>query len=538
MSNENNNLNENSIDNEKKGLSELDDIESFLDNQSEPNEALSNHDVAPEGNADYTEPQFKQPQFAEDVIYFDNSETDAKRGDEYYEEQEAPKKQKRVSLKALIISLIAVVVATVMLTYSICSSIYKSMYAKAYADANSVANLNGGTTEIDLVAAILNSFGYDNKNFDDEKMMNAAIDAYIAASGDLYAEYYTKEELEAFQDESAGKLTGIGINIINDTLTLDGEELLVLNIVNVMDDSPALEAGIKAGDLIFEIEIDGAMRSITEIGFNETLSKMTGPAGSTAKISVLRRSGEAYEKLTFSAVRREVITTSVYTRVYSLDSSIGIIRISTFDDTTPDQFDKAISSLRAQNCNKFVIDLRYNPGGALDSTEKLLSFFLNKGDVFIQMKNNKGAVTKYAIGETSNFAMEDSACSIDAKEIGKYRDLDMVILCNKFSASASEVFISAFKDYNLAPIVGVDTYGKGTVQSTYLLDSFVQGATGAVSLTTDEFLTPNGAILNKVGVKIDSDKFVALSPEAEEYSVYELPDELDNQLEKAVKFFE
>ena len=474
------------------------------------------------------------------VLSFEDSKNneDDNTDNEYPKETDTcKKKRKGISVKTLVVSIIAAIVAAVMLTYSICASIYKSMYAKAYVDAYTNANQSVNTnsfSEIDIIAEIMNSFSY--QKLDQDEMMDAAIKAYIEKSGDIYATYYTHEELQESENESQGKMTGIGVNVINDTVTYNGKTLLVLNIVNVMNNSPALEVGIKAGDLIHEIEIDGKMQSITDINFTEAYAAMKGAAGSVAKISILRKSGDSFEEKTFEAKRREVLTTSVYERVYTKDSKIGVIRISTFDDTTPSQFDEAIKTLKSKGCTKFVIDLRNNPGGSLDSMEKILSFFLEKGQTFMQIKDNQGQITKFAISEVSNFALENSPCAITKEDIGKYKDLDIALICNNQTASASEIFISAFNDYKLAPIIGTKTYGKGSIQSMFNLGSIVPGMTGAISLTTNEALSPLGNSFNITGIKIDEDKNEPLSDEAKEYSIYELSDDLDNQLQKAVKF--
>lgn len=474
----------------------------------------------------------EQAETESNAISFDDSKPNPDYDGYGYSEPEVTvKKKKRISIKALVTSLIVGIVAAVMLTYSICSSVYKTMYAKAYTDAN--ANTSLAVSEFDLLKDIINFYSYNNKNLDYEEMMSAAMNAYLAQTGDIYAKYYSQQDLAELQNDTEGKFVGIGINIINDTVELNGKELLVLNIVNVMENSSALEVGIKTGDLIFEVEANGIMEPVDI----ETSTKFTGPAGSTIKFSVLRKSGDTYETLTFTATRRELTTSSIFSRVYELDSTVGIIRISTFDDTTPQQFDKAVSDLKAKGCTRFVLDLRYNFGGSLDSMEKLLSFFLKKGDVFVQMKNNTGEAFKYKIAEKSHFAAEGSACSIKAEEIGKYNELPIVLLCNEYTASAAEAFIAALRDHSLAHVIGTNTYGKASVQSLLPFNLFIPNALGAVALTTDELLTPNGTRFNNVGIKLDADKVVDLSDEAKNHSIYTLPDKLDNQLQKAIEYF-
>ena len=476
-----------------------------------------------------------------ETVSFDDSVTDySAEGYNYHskESKEGRNKKRHVTWKTLAISIITVMVATLMLTYWICSSVYQSMYAQAYVDANKNTVINNANfSKLDLLSQIVNAYSYEDLNHDE--MMEAAMKSYIESSGDVYATYYTKEELQAAtsgSSETDGKMTGIGINIINDIINYNGEDLFVIRIVNVMKDSPAREVGIKSGDLIYAVEINGEMKLVDDVGFSVAIEKMAGAAGTKAKLSILRKSGDSYEKKTFEAVRREVITTSVIEKVYSKNSEIGVIWISTFDNNTPAQFENAIESLKTLGCKKFVIDLRDNSSDSFASVEKMLSYFLNSGDIFMQNKNNQGKITSYKLTQNSIFADKDTPCSIKEGDIGKYRDLDVVILCNKSTARLGELFVSAFKDYQLAPIVGVNTYGDSLLQRTYYLGDFLAGSDGAVTLSTDEMLSPKGNSFYKNGVTVDADKTVSINKEAETLSIYELSDDLDNQLQKAVEF--
>ena len=476
-----------------------------------------------------------------DVVSFDDSTvSESAEGYDYRPPNENEKKKKRnISWKTLAVSIITVGVAACMLTYWICGSIYQSMYAQAYVDAN-INKINGAYfSKMDTLSQIVEFYSYTELNQDE--MMDAAMKAYIEASGDVYAAYYTKEELEEIYSnagtEDEGKMTGIGINIINDIIDYNGGKLFVLRISNVMKDSPALEVGILSGDLIFEVEIDGEMKRINDIGFEEAVEKMAGVAGSKAKISVLRRNGESYEVKTFEAIRREVITTSVYERVYTKNPEIGILRITSFDTTTPSQFEAAIKALKAQGCNKFVFDLRDNYSVSFESVEKMLSFFLNNNDTFLRSKTKDGQISEYKMTENSIFADDNSACNIKKEDLGKYKDLNIVVLCNEYTTRISELFVSAFKDYNLAPVVGTHTFGDGLLQEEFPLGNYVLGLDGTVILSTMEMLSPKGNSFNGSGIKLDDDKIVPLNEEAKKLNISELPDEMDNQLQTAVNFF-
>ena len=318
-----------------------------------------------------------------DTISFDDSNAEQELLEsDYPDEHSTPdneikkKKPKSFSFKSLAISIIVAIVAAIMLTYSICSSIYKSMYAQAYLDANINSSALGGYSEFDIIAGIINANSYNELNNDE--MLTAAIKAYIENSGDLYAAYYTAEELKELEDSNQGKMIGVGISVINESITYNGQKIFVLNVVNVVENSPAAKAGMKIGDLISAVEINGKMQSISDTGFDVALSGIKGAEGTSVKLTVLRKNDNTFTENIFEPVRQELKTTSVYSRIYTKNPEIGIIRISTFDNTTPSQLDTAIESLKAQQCKKFVIDLRNNTGGALGSFEKVASFFLKK----------------------------------------------------------------------------------------------------------------------------------------------------------------
>ena len=174
-----------------------------------------------------------------DTVYFANS---APNGSEPQNERntinensaDIKTKGKRISVKAFVISLIAITVAAVMLTYSIASSIFKAKLAAAYYDSEQNSFNNGvvsstGVSELDVIAEIINSSYYGET--DPDELMNAAIDAYVKQTGDVFAAYYTKEELEARNEEDLGKMTGVGVNIINSTLTYQGSDVSVLKML-------------------------------------------------------------------------------------------------------------------------------------------------------------------------------------------------------------------------------------------------------------------------------------------------------------------
>lgn len=502
--------------------------------------------MSEENKNSFNEENNEQAEFVEsenDTIDFTNAQAQ-----ENTEKSESVKKDKRrVSVKALIISLIAVAVASVMLTYSICSALYQSLYAQAYVDANKNSYLNGnvtstGVSELDIIADLIDAVYYGET--DSKKLMEAAIEEYIRQTGDIYAAYYTQEELEAMTQEEVGKSVGIGVNVIDTTVNYNGTEIRAMKIFNVIKDSPAQKNGLKIGDYVYAVVIDGQALTIETLGYDETLNKLRGEEGTTVSFLALRKEGDSLKEYSFNIVRESYIANSVYWRIPNLsensDKKIGVIKITTFDYTTPTQFSTAIEELKAQGCEKFILDVRYNLGGYESSICAILSYFLNEGDVYLRTKDKKGNIESSTVGVVNKFEGDYSGCNVSKEDIGKYKNLDCVVLCNEYTVSAAELFVATFKDYKLATVVGNTTFGKGKLQHTYSLDTIalfnygVSDIGGAVKITTHEYCSAKSDSYDGIG--IEPDEKVALRDEAWELNIYdnEKLDPIDDQLLKAI----
>ena len=221
---------------------------------------------------------------------------------------------------------------------------------------------------------------------------------------------------------------------------------------------------------------------------------------------------------------------SVYSRVSDLNPKVGVVKIIQFDLTTPSQFCDAIEELKGKGCEKFVFDVRYNPGGDLASIEAVLSYFLNKGDVIIRTRDKSGDES-VSVAEPRSYQGSYAACDVSRSDIGKYRDLDCVVLCNGSTASAAELFTATFRDYELAPIVGTTTFGKGSMQS--ILPLAYYGYSGALKLTTAMYYPASNEGYDGVG--ITPDHVVELSEDAASKNIYALPDGEDDQMKKALE---
>ncbi len=441
--------------------------------------------------------------------------------------QSLPKKKKKktVSLTAFVISAIALVVAAVMMTYTVCNSVYQ----KKLADGQ--ITVTTPTEDLyypfDLFRAMLQTYSFEELN--EDEMMAAALKAYVYATGDRYAAYYTAEEYELLKQSTAGNTEGIGINVINTTITAGGVEYKVIRVINVMTGSPAEQAGVKVGDAIYGVGHGDSMETVDVLGYDVALTKLQGTSGTQALFTVLRQNESGWQPVEFTITRAAVTTTSVYSRVSDLSSEIGVIKIVQFDLTTPSQLSKAVDDLSEKGCTKFVFDVRYNPGGDLASIEAVLSYFLEKDDVIIRTADKSGKETISTVG-VRNYTGDYAACNVSESDIGKYRGLNCVVICNGSTASAAELFVATFRDYKLAPIVGTTTFGKGSMQSIFSLLPY--GYSGALKLTTAKYYPASGVGYDGEGITPDIAE--ELNQAAAEKNVYELPDAEDNQLQKAI----
>ena len=334
---------------------------------------------------------------------------------------------------------------------------------------------------------------------DDETLTDAVISGYVAGSGDKYAYYYNEEAYEELRRELQGDMQGIGVMVIYNA------DYKGIEIINVFPDSPAMEAGVEPGDLI--VYVGDELESVAYLGYEGALKKLQGEAGTVAKFVAYR--GDNYtEEHKFEIERSFVTEQTVDYRVYSLDSSVGIIKITSFDTKTVEQFKNAVSALQAEGVTKLVFDVRNNPGGELVSICTILDSLLPEGPI-IRTVDKSGTET---IPYTS-----------DATEL----DMPMAVIVNGSTASAAELFTSALMDYEKATVVGTLTYGKGCMQSIFPLQSG-----GALSLTSALYYPPFSENYNEIG--ITPDVVVELEGEAAEKNIYKLTDEEDTQLKAAV----
>lgn len=413
-------------------------------------------------------------------------------------------------------------VASVLLVGALLVSFLSSCTGLYFGDdnINIVENETTDFSELSLIDQLFRSLSLFE--LDEEALMTAILKGYIEGTGDKYAEYFTAEEYEQYTSENQGETVGIGVSVIQNV------ELSCVEIINVVPDSPAMEAGILPGDYIIYVGIGENRQSVAELGYTKTLDLMVGEKGTKAEFVVLRDGKE----IEFSIVRDKVNSVSVTSRVCSISGyeKVGIVKITEFNLTTPGQFEEAIDGLIAKGCDKFVFDVRYNPGGDLNSIKAVLAYFLNNGDVVIRIADKNGNETAHKI-EPVNYAGSYATCSIKKEDIGKYRELDFAVLTNGSTASAAELFTSALMDYKLSITVGTTTYGKGTMQTTYSLAKYGYG--GALKLTTKYYYPPLSDSYEGKG--ITPDVVVELDEALENVNIYKITDDEDNQLRRAIE---
>ncbi|MCQ2429703.1 MAG: S41 family peptidase [Clostridia bacterium] len=445
-----------------------------------------------------------------------------------YVTDKPPKKPKQVPLAAAIASVAVVCVLAVLLTFSL-----TTRYLNRQPDAV-ITNGQGEAdkspySEIDLIDKLFRSLTIRELN--DDALLEGVLHGYVDATGDRYAEYYNAQELADLQADQNGEMCGIGITVVSQTFEYKGQQHNVIQLTDVYDDSPAKEAGLLPGDRIIRVGTGDDEAWVTDIGYDKAVDRIRGEEGTEAFFTVVRETGNgAYTEIPMKAVRRKMTVLTVKYHVYDQNRSVGVIRISQFNNTTAPQFADAVDALKAQGCTDFVLDLRGNPGGLLTAVEDLVTFFLDPGDVILYSRNNKGEKTTYDV-KVEDGVVTSGSRTQKAEDVGRFKGLHMTVLVNGDTASAAELFTANVQHYKLGKVVGTQTYGKGTMQTTYSLSSY--GYPGALKLTTQYYDGPSGQ--NYDGVGLTPDETVELTDEAAEYILVLLPEDKDNQLQKAVQ---
>lgn len=301
---------------------------------------------------------------------------------------------------------------------------------------------------------------------DDKKLIEAALQGMMGAL-DPHSNYLPPEGYGELRERTEGQYSGVG-------LTISSEGGLV-KIISPMDGGPAARAGVNAGDVISAIDGQNA----SGLTVSQVSDKLRGAVGTSVKVTFLRDGEEPREvTLTREVIRIESVTGRV-------EGEFGYLRISTFNENTGRELTETINRLKRENpaIKGYVLDLRNNGGGLLDAAISVSDAFLERGEIVSQRGRKADQIQRYAAtaGDLTN-------------------GLPLVVLINYGSASASEIVAGALKDHQRATVVGLTSFGKGSVQTVIPLRN---GADGALSITTARYYTPSGASIQKIGIEPD-----------------------------------
>ncbi len=349
--------------------------------------------------------------------------------------------------------------------------------------------------KIDLFGEVLENIKKDYVDeVDQAEIMDSAING-VLQSLDPYSAYMSPELFKEMQTDTKGEFGGLGIEI--------GMEAGVVKVISPIDDTPAAEAGIKAGDYIVKIGKDQVQGKT----LMEAVKLMRGPVGTSIDLTVRRKNVK--KPLEFKITRKIIEIRSVNSEIISKEKNIGYIRLKSFNENSDKQFLKSIKDFEKNKKIKgYVFDLRNNPGGLLTQAINITDFFLDDGEIVSTKGRN--------VSETRKFF---------ARKGDEVKGKPIIVLINNGSASAAEIFAGALKDHKRAIILGESSYGKGSVQSIIPLKNG-----GGIRLTISKYYLPSGKSITEVGVTPD----ILVEEKGDDFKINS---KKDNQLNYAIKLF-
>lgn len=346
---------------------------------------------------------------------------------------------------------------------------------------NQVSNLPGKIAGQQSPAGVKQVDGIDTKRLEEvmraiqdqyvdsvppDKLTEGALKGMVEATGDRHSAYFSPEEYKRFVEHFESSFTGIGVTV--ETSQRTG----LVTVVSPIKGSPGERAGLRAGDAI--IKVDG--RDITNMTLNEAVSLIRGPKGTQVTLTIHREGVQ--EPLVFKIVRDTITQPTLDYKM--LESNIGYIQLFEFRKGSAQQVREAIANLRQQGMASLILDLRQNPGGLLNEAVDICSVFVPGGQPVVHIVERGGQKRTF-------------------KSSGKEPwNLPLVVLVDTGSASASEILSGAVKDLKIGTLVGVKTFGKGSVQSFW---EFPDGS--GIKLTTAKYLTAGEKSINGVGIDPD-----------------------------------
>lgn len=322
----------------------------------------------------------------------------------------------------------------------------------------------------------------------------------MMASLDPHSAFMNADAYKEMQVDTRGEFGGLGIQI--------GMKNSLLTVISPIEDTPAFNAGIKAGDVIIKVDDE----STKDMTLFDAVKKMRGPKGTSVVITIVREGWK--EPKDFTIVRDIIKIKSVKHKM--LEDGIGYVKINQFQERTADELETALKDITKKEAKSLILDLRNNPGGLLKSAVDVSDKFLPPGKLVVYIKGRNGDKTEY-------FTQGDK----------DHYTFTTIVLVNQGSASASEIVAGALKDWDRAVILGVPTFGKGSVQSVIPL-----GDGSALRLTTAKYYTPKGISIQNTGIEPDIEVKIPIENESDGHVVIrekDLEGHLDNDQVKVKK---
>lgn len=338
-------------------------------------------------------------------------------------------------------------------------------FTKAYGSSRMSDRYDDIEAKLDLIDAVIDQYYLNQDEIDADEMEEYIYKGYVAGLQEVYSTYYTKEDFELLKESTSGNYSGIGAYVSQNISTG------IITITKPFKGSPADKAGVKAEDILYKIEDE----EVTGEDLSTVVAKLKGEEDTDVNVTIYRPSTDEYIETTITRAVIDVPTVEHEMK----EGNVGYIAVSEFDSVTSDQFKSAVEDLRDQGMTSLVIDLRDNGGGLVDVCCKMLDVILPK-KLLVYTEDKDG-------NREESYAQDDDEL-----------DMDIVVLVNGNSASASEIFTGALKDYGKAVIIGSTTYGKGIVQAIVPL-----GDGSAIKLTSEKYYTPSDVCIHGTGIDPD-----------------------------------
>ena len=412
---------------------------------------------------------------------------------DYENTEQKMSKEKKAGIKGICAGVLGTLLVGFVAVSIVCYATGRQIVITRRGGGQTAENiLNSDTvSKINELNAYIHAYYYEDA--EPEELRDGLYGGLVSGLGDKYSVYYNAEEYRQTQVSMSGQYYGIGAGLQQD------EDTMIVSVKKIYEGTPSETAGLMEDDIILTVDgTDAASMEVTEV-----VKLIRGEEGTTVHLEVYRASTDEY--LSFDVERANVTLPSVASEM--LENGIGYIQIESFEKDTAAQFETAVAELGAQGMKSMIVDLRYNGGGLVDSVVQILDDILPEGLLVYTEDKNGGRYEYRSDGET-------------------YLDYPLVVLINESSASASEIFAGAIKDYQYGTLIGTKTFGKGIVQTVFKLSD-----NDAVKLTTSKYFTPNGNYIHGVGIEPDIElKYEYLDPDGETYEI-----QYDNQVQKAIE---